>query len=300
MNENFLLAEQFEDNRRHLHAVAFRMLASNSEAEDAVQEAWLRLNRTDTSAVENLRAWLLAVVARVSLDMLRSRQARREDAAEDQILEAVTDEEKRHNPEQEALLADAVGLALLVVLDRLSPSERLAFVLHDMFDVPFNDIARIVECSPPAARQLASRARRRVRGTEMSSDADFERRREVAQAFLQASRDGDFDGLLAVLDPEVLHRVDAFAAPPRGRETRGVTTLARAATSFSRRGQVSQLALLDGEIGIIVAPLGRLQVALHLTMNGDKISIIEVITDPARLAQLDIGLLPDKVQVRQL
>ena len=291
MHENNSIARQFEANRDHLHAVAYRVLASPGEAEDAVQEAWLRLHRADTSTVENLRAWLTTVVARVSLDMLRARQSRREDAPDDRALEAAPDEEPRHNPEQELLLADSVGLALLVVLDRLSPSERLAFVLHDLFDVPFNDIARIVECSPPAARQLASRARRRVRGTQENSDADFARRQEVAAAFLQASRDGDFEALLRVLDPDVVNRVDAFAAPPNGLEIRGASKVARAASGYSPRNQWRELVLIDGEIGIVSAPRGRLQTALLLTISGDKISGMEVISNPARLAQLDIQVL---------
>lgn len=291
MNENHLLAEQFEANRDHLRAVAFRMLASPAEAEDAVQEAWLRLHRADASTVENLRAWLTTVVARISLDMLRSRQSRREDAPEDRVLEAVADEEKRHNPEHEVLLADSVGLALLVVLEKLSPLERLAFVLHDMFDVPFNDIARIVDCSPSAARQLASRARRRVRGTAVTDDPDFARRRAVAEAFFQASRDGDFEGLLRVLAPDVVNRVDAFAAPPLGREIRGAVSVAKAASGYSKRTQGRELALINGEIGIVVAPQGRLRIALLLTIPDDKISAMQVITDPARLAQLDIRVL---------
>jgi RNA polymerase sigma factor (sigma-70 family) len=290
MHEN-QIAEQFEANRDHLRAVAFRMLASRGEAEDAVQEAWLRLHRSDTSNIENLRAWLTTVVARVSLDMLRSRQSRREDTLEDEVLEAVADEEKHGNPAHELLLADSVGLALLVVLEKLSPSERLAFVLHDLFDVPFNDIARIVNCSPPAARQLASRARRRVRGTEGAADADFARRRAVAEAFFQASRDGDFEGLLKVLDPDVVNRVDAFSAPPQGREIRGAIAVAKAASGYSRRTQGRELALINGEIGIIVAPQGRLQIALLLTISDDKISAMEIISNPERLAQLDIRVL---------
>lgn len=291
MNENHLLAAQFEANRDYLRAVAFRMLASPAEAEDAVQEAWLRLHRSDARTVENLRAWLTTVVARISLDMLRSRQSRREDAAEDRVLEAVADEEKRHNPEDEVLLADSVGLALLVVLERLSPSERLAFVLHDMFDVPFNDIARIVDCSPPAARQLASRARRRVHGTETTADPNFARRRAVAEAFFQASRDGDFEGLLKVLDPDVVNRVDAFAVPPLGLEIRGATKVAKAASGYSKRTPGRVLALINGEVGIIIAPQGRLRIAMLLTITGDKISAMEVISDSARLVQLDIRVL---------
>ena len=290
MNPN-QIAQQFEANRDHLRAVAFRILASTSEAEDAVQEAWLRLHRADASEVENLRAWLTTVVARVSLDMLRARRSRREDAAEDRVLEDAPDDAKRGHPEGETLLADSVGLALLVVLDRLSPSERIAFVLHDLFDVPFGDIARIVECSPEAARQLASRARRRVRGSEDNEDADFVRRRQIAEAFFQASRDGDFGGLLHVLAPDVVNRVDAFAAPPNGLEIRGATKVAKAASGYTQRNPSRALAFIDGEIGVIVAPQGRLQIALLLTFANDKISAMQIVTDPARLAQLEIRVL---------
>lgn len=291
MPANHLIAEQFEMHRAHLRGVAYRVLASVSEADDAVQEAWLRFDRADASEVENLRAWLTTVVARVSLDMLRSRQSRREERAEDRVFEAVADEEKRSSPEGETLLADSVGLALLVVLERLSPSERLAFVLHDMFDVPFGDIARIVDCSPPAARQLASRARRRVRGTETADDPDFARRQQVAEAFLRASRDGDFEGLLRILAPDVVNRVDAFAVPPHGLEIRGATKVAKASSLYAQRNPSRGLALIDGEIGLIVAPQGRLQIALKLTIAGDQISAMQIITDPTRLAQLEVRVL---------
>ena len=286
------LSKQFEAQREHLRGVAYRMLGSNSEAEDAVQEAWLRLDRADAGAVENLRAWLTTVVARVSLDMLRSRQSRCEEPLELQSLE----EPSGDDPAREAELADTVGLALLVVLERLSPAERLAFVLHDSFGLPFDEIASIVGRSPAATRQLASRARRRVQGQTELSDPDFARGREVAQAFLVASRGGDFEALLAVLDPDVVNRVDAFAAPPRGLEIRGAQNVARAATSFSARGQVSRLALLDGKVGIIVAPRGRLMLALALTIAGDKVTAIEVIADPARLARLDLAVIADRAR----
>ena len=288
MNQNSM-AQQFEAQREHLRGVAYRMLGSPSEAEDAVQEAWLRLHRADASEVENLRAWLTTVVARVSLDMLRARGARREEPLEAQALE----EPGGDDPAREAELADAVGLALLVVLERLSPAERLAFVLHDSFGLPFDEIASIVGRSPAATRQLASRARRRVQGQTDLAEADFARGHEVAQAFLTASRGGDFEALLSVLDPDVVNRVDAFAAPPRGLEMRGARNVARAATSFSSRGQFSRLALLDGKIGIIVAPRGRLQIALLLTMSGDKISAIEIVADPARLARLELAVIAE-------
>ena len=288
------LSKQFEAQREHLRGVAYRMLGSPSEAEDAVQEAWLRLDRADTSEVENLRAWLTTVVARVSLDMLRSRQSRREEPLELQSLE----EPSGDDPAREAELADTVGLALLVVLERLSPAERLAFVLHDSFGLPFDEIASIVGRSPAATRQLASRARRRVQGQTELSDPDFARGHEVAQAFLTASRGGDFEALLAVLDPDVVNRVDAFAAPPHGIEIRGAQNVARAAASFSARGQVSRLALLDGKVGIVVAPRGRLQIALLLTMSGDKISAIEIVADPARLARLELAVIDNSTRTR--
>ena len=285
------LTGQFEAHRDHLHGVAYRMLASSSEAEDAVQEAWLRLDRADAGEVENLRAWLTTVVSRVALDMLRARQSRREEPLELDALDAWAND----NPAAETELADSVGLALLVVLERLAPAERLAFVLHDMFGLPFEEIAAIVNRSPAATRQLASRARRRVHGqaqgqSELES-TDFARQREVAQAFLIASRGGDFEALLAVLDPDVVNRVDAVAAPPRGLEMRGAQSVARAATSFSARGQFSRLALIDGAIGIVVAPRGRLQLALLLTVTGDKISQMEIVAAPTRLATLDIRVI---------
>ena len=280
-------SQQFEAHRAHLRGVAYRMLASSSEAEDAVQEAWLRLDRADAGEVENLRAWLTTVVSRVALDMLRARQSRREEPLEAGALDALASD----NPAAETELADSVGLALLVVLERLAPAERLAFVLHDMFGLPFEEIAAIVERSPAATRQLASRARRRVRGQSEIEQADFARQREVAQAFLAASRGGDFEALLKVLDPDVVNRVDAFAAPPRGLEVRGAYNVARAATSFKERGQFSRLALIDGVIGIVVAPQGRLQMVLLLTVSGDKISAIEIVAAPTRLATLDIRVL---------
>ena len=278
---------QFEAHREHLRGVAYRMLASSSEAEDAVQEAWLRLDRADASEVENLRAWLTTVVARVSLDMLRTRQSRREEPLELDEMDAWASD----NPAAETELADSVGLALLVVLERLAPADRLAFVLHDMFGLPFEEIASIVNRSPAATRQLASRARRRARGQSELEQTDFARQREVAQAFLLASRGGDFEALLAVLDPDVVNRVDAVAAPPRGLEMRGAHNVARAATRFSSRGQFSRLALINGAIGIVVAPQGRLQLVLLLTVTGDKISALEIVAEPTRLATLDIRVI---------
>lgn len=294
MNEQQWLAQQFEDNRSHLRGVAYRMLASASDAEDAVQEVWLRLSRSDASGVQNLRGWLTTVVARVSLDILRSRKARLEEPLEVSSAESIVDGGSGSDPEYEVELADSVGIALLVVLDKLSPSERLAFVLHDMFALPFNEIASVVGCSPTAARQLASRARRRVRGTAATPpNADFIRQREVATAFLAASRGGDFNALLAVLDPEVVLRADAGAAPPSGSEVHGASAVAGRAKSFSERAPSSQLALVNGHVGIVVAPRGRLLLVLALTITRGKIVEIDVIADAARLHQLDLAILTD-------
>jgi RNA polymerase sigma-70 factor (ECF subfamily) len=275
--------------------VAYRVLASGTEADDAVQEAWLRLQRADVGGVENVRAWLTTVVARVSLDMLRSRQTRREEPLEAGESERIVSRESGSDPEREALLAESVGLAMLVVLDRLSPAERLAFVLHDMFALPFDEIAGIVECSPVAARQLASRARRRVQETP-EPDGDFAHQREVAAAFLAASRDGDFEALLRVLDPDVVLRVDAVIAPPHGREVRGARKVAAQAVvgrkaNASPHGGGAQIALIDGKIGLIVAPLGKLRMILELQFEGDKITAIHSVADAARLRQMELSVL---------
>jgi RNA polymerase sigma-70 factor (ECF subfamily) len=287
MHETKFLAERFESNRSHLRAVAYRMLGSASEAEDAVQEAWLRLARADTSAVTNLGGWLTTVVARVCLDMLRARKARREDPMGPQVPEPVEDEE--HSPEHERLLADSVGLALLVVLNTLTPAQRVAFVLHDMFDLPFEEIAPIVGRSPTAARQLASRARRRVQGAQPASDADLTRQREVVDAFLAAARGGDFDALLAVLDPDVVFRADPVAVRMGGQaEIRGA---AGVAATFKGRAQAAKPALVDGEIGIAVAFGGHLRIVLVLTMTDGKIAEINAIADPERLGQFDVTAL---------
>lgn len=298
MNEQQLLGQQFEDNRSYLRGVAFRMLASANDADDAVQEAWLRLNRSDAGGVENLRGWLTTVVARVSLDILRSRRARAEESLEASAAESIVDEKSGSDPESEAELADSVGVALLVVLDKLSPSERLAFVLHDTFGLPFNEIASVVGCSPTAARQLASRARRRVRGTASMPDADVIRQREVAQAFLAASRSGDFNVLLAVLDPDVLLRADAGAAPPNGIEVHGANAVAEGARKFSDRAPYSHLAFVNGQVGIVVAPRGRLMLVLGLTIARGKIVEINIIADPMRLQQLDFAVLDGEQSIR--
>jgi RNA polymerase sigma factor (sigma-70 family) len=279
------LARRFETDRPHLRAVAQRMLGSAGEADDAVQEAWLRLSRSDTSEVGNLTGWLTTVVSRVCLDMLRSRAARREDSTE--VPEAPAAEEA--HPESEALLADAMGPALLVVLDTLAPGERLAFVLHDMFAVPFPQIAEIAGCSPAAARQLASRARRKVQGQGRSAEEDRARSRTVVEAFLAASRGGDFAALLALLDPEVELRADAAAV------RYGASSLLRGAAevaeTFSGRAQRAETALLDGEAGLVWAPGGTVRVAFAFTVVDGRITGIEQIADPADLGGMEVSML---------
>ncbi|MGB0084008.1 MAG: sigma-70 family RNA polymerase sigma factor [Rhodomicrobiaceae bacterium] len=291
MDEHKLLAEEFEASRTHLRAVAYRMLGSLSEAEDAVQEAWLRFGRADTSGVENLRGWLTTVVARVCLDVLRSRKSRREDSLDNgpgtQKPEPVVSEE--YSPEHEALLADSVGLALLVVLEKLMPAERVAFVLHDMFDLSFDDIAAIIGRSPVAARQLASRARRRVQGAEPTHDAGLAHKREVVDAFLAASRGGDFEALLAVLDPDVVFRADKVAVQMGGQaEIRGAPAVAAA---FKGRAQAAKPALVDQGMGLAVIIQGQLRIVLKLTITDGKITAIEAIADPERLSRLDLEIL---------
>jgi RNA polymerase sigma factor (sigma-70 family) len=288
MDERDWLAQRFEENRTHLRAVAFRMLGSISEAEDAVQESWLRLSRSDTSDVENLRGWLTTVVARVSLDMLRSRKSRREDPLDPELPEPIVSPVDGTDPEHEALLADSLGPALLVVLDTLPPAERLAFVLHDLFAVPFDEIADIVGRTPAAARQLASRARRRVQGVT-PPDADRTRQREVVDAFLAASRGGDFDALLALLDPDVVLRADSAAviagAPGE------VVGAAAVAETFSGRARAAQPADIDGTAGAVWAQGGKPRVVFGFTIEHGKIVEIELLADPARLGELDLVIL---------
>ncbi|MPY88613.1 MAG: sigma-70 family RNA polymerase sigma factor [Luteitalea sp.] len=290
MNEREYLAERFEEHRTHLRAVAYRMLGSVSEVDDAVQEAWLRLSRADATGIDNLGGWLTTVVARVCLDMLRSRQSRREEPFTPDAPEPVATGTSGSSPEQEALLADSVGLALLVVLDRLPPAERLAFVLHDMFAVPFEEIAPIVGRSAEAARQLASRARRRVRGGAAAPEPDLVRQREVVEAFLAALRGGDFEGLLAVLDPDLVVRTDLAVPPGAPAEIRGAAAWAKGAVAYGHLAQLTQPALVDGAIGVVVAPQGRLVRALTFTIANGKITEIEVIGDPARLGELDVSI----------
>ena len=285
------LAQQFEENRSHLRAVAYRMLGSLSEADDAVQEAWLRLSRSDGDEIENLGGWLTTVVARVCLDILRSRQSKKEESLSAQISEPVASPEAAMNPEQEAVLADSVGLALLVVLDRLAPAERLAFVLHDLFAVSFEEIGTIVGRSPAAARQLASRARRRVHGGSTPSASSLHSQRRVVDAFLTALRAGDFEGLLAVLDPDVVVRIDEAAARPGApREIHGARNWAQGAIAFSKGLQFIQPAIIDGSVGLIWAPHGSLFRALVLKISEGRIIQVEIVGDPGRLQELDIGL----------
>jgi RNA polymerase sigma factor (sigma-70 family) len=288
VNDADLLAERFQENRSHLHAVAYRMLGSMTEADDAVQDAWLRLSRTDTTEVSNLGGWLTTVVARVCLDMLRSRKSRREDPLEVHFPDPVITRLDDTGPEHEAELADSVGLALLVVLETLTPAERLAFVLHDMFAVPFEQIGSILGRSPNAAKQLASRARRRVQGAA-ASDTDPTRQRAVVDAFLAASRNGDFDALLALLDPGVVLRSDTAAtAVGAASELRGAPAVAG---SFSGRAQRARLALVDGAAGAVWAPGGRPRVVFTFTITGGKIVAIDILADPDRLSRLDLTIL---------
>jgi RNA polymerase sigma factor (sigma-70 family) len=287
MDEREFLAQQFEEHRTRLRAVAYRMLGSLSEADDAVQEAWLRLSRTDASEVENLGGWLTTVVGRVCLNMLRSRRLRREEPIGVHVPEPIVDRADGTNPEHEALLADSVGLALLVVLETLTPAERLAFVLHDMFAVPFDEIAPIVDRSPEAARQLASRARRRVRAERTVPDADLETQREVVDAFLAAARDGDFDRLLAVLDPDVVLRADF--GPARGsQEMRGAAAVASQALGYARIGLEIRPALINGVIGAVTFLHGQPFSIAAVTVRNGKIVELDFLADPERLRELDL------------
>lgn len=306
MDERDQLAERFEEYRGHLRAVAYRMLGSLAEAEDAVQEAWIRLSRSDTSGVENLGGWLSTVVSRVCLDMLRSRKARREeslDAPEQPRPEATANVA---DPEQEAMLADSVGLALLVVMERLDPAERLAFVLHDMFAVPFDEIAAILDRTPAAARQLASRARRRVHGADdtgladghqgdgkaiAARDNDRRQQRSVVDAFLSAVREGDLQGVLAVLDPEVTFRADSPALVGGASQVRGASAVAPLA--MRGRARAARPMLINGEVGVVVAPFGRLLMLLDFTIRDGRIVAVEAISAPERVAALELAV-PDE------
>ena len=290
MNERDWLAERFEERRTRLRAVAYRMLGSLSEADDAVQESWLRLNRTDADAIENLDAWLTTVVARVSLNMLRARKTRREEPIEAQLPEPILDRADGMNPEHEALLSDSVGLALLVVLETLSPPERLAFVLHDMFAVPFEEIAPIVNRSPESARQLASRARRRVQGEGKVPDADLETQRRVVDAFLAASREGDFDQLVAVLDPDVVLRAD-FGHAGESRVVRGAREVAGQALFYAQFGLELRPVLVNGAVGMVTFQDGEPFSLGAVTVRGGRIVELDFLADPERLRELDLTVL---------
>lgn len=291
-NDRDWLAERFEENRGHLRAVAYRMLGSMTEADDAVQEAWLRLSRSDAEAIDNFAAWLTTVVGRVCLDMLRSRKSRREDSFTDEVAEPLAKAEGGTDPEQEAVLADSVGLALLVVLDRLTPAERLSFVLHDMFAVPFEEIASIVGRTPIAVRQLASRARRRVQGAPTVGESSRVEQRAVVDAFLAALRSGDFEGLLAVLDPNVVVRIDeASARSGAPSEIHGAENWARGAMAFSHAHRFTQPALINGAVGLVWAPRGRLLRALDFKIEAGRIVEVDIIGDPKHLSELDLAVL---------
>jgi RNA polymerase sigma-70 factor (ECF subfamily) len=291
MNEQEWLAERFEANRGHMRAVAYRMLGSVGEADDAVQEAWLRLSRSDAGELENLTGWLTTVVARVCLDMLRARKSRREDSMPQQLSEPAV----QRDPEQETLMADSVGLALMVMLDRLTPAERLAFVLHDLFAVPFEEVAGIVGRSPEAARQLASRARRRVRGAPDGPSGDIRAQRTVVEAFLAALRRGDVNGLLAVLDPEVVFQADAeSAATGKATEVRGAETWARQAVQFARAVRFLEPMLVNGSVGAVLAPRGRLSRVIVLKIAGGKIVSVEVVGEPERLGAFELSVLENE------
>ncbi|MFI6598090.1 RNA polymerase sigma factor SigJ [Nonomuraea sp. NPDC050536] len=281
MDDSELLAERFEEHRAHLRSVAYRMLGSVSEAEDAVQEAWIRLSRSDTSDVQNLAGWLTTVVARIGLDMLRSRESRREEPVDTHVPDPIV----TVDPEQEVVMADSVGLALMVVLETLAPAERLAFVLHDMFAVPFEDIAAILGKSAAATRQLASRARRRVQGSGPVADPDANRKREIVSAFVAASQGGDFEALVALLDPDVVLRADAGASP-LSKLISGAAAVAGQALSFQRIAHLAQPALINGNPGMATLVDGLLVAVMDLTVVNGKIAEINILADPSRLAAL--------------
>jgi RNA polymerase sigma factor (sigma-70 family) len=289
MDDHHWLAERFEEHRSHLRAVAYRMLGSAAEADDAVQEAWLRLSRSGAAGVDNLGGWLTTVVGRVSLDMLRARRARREDPLGDRLPDELPSHQGGGDPEQEALLADAVGPALLVVLETLTPAERLAFVLHDLFAVPFEEIAAVLGRSEAAARQLASRARRRVQGAPATAGTDPGRQRAVVDAFLAAARDGDFDALVALLDPDVVLRADPAAVQAgSAAEVRGAPAVAG---TFSGRARFARPALVDGAAGAVWAPGGRPRVVFAFAIAGGRITGIDLVADPERLRELELTTL---------
>jgi RNA polymerase sigma factor (sigma-70 family) len=292
MDEKNWLAGKFEENRSRLRAVAYRMLGSASEADDAVQETWLRLSQSAASEIENLGGWLTTVVARVCLDMLRSRKSRREDELDAHVAESSAN--AASDPEQEALVADSVGLALLIVLDKLAPAERVAFVLHDLFAVPFEEIAPIVGRTPTATRKLASRTRKRVHGASAVPPTGLREQRKIARAFLDALRTGDVEGLIAVLDPDVTFRADEDAARPGApREIHGALNWARGAVAFSQMARAMRPALINGSVGLVWAPKGGVLRVVRFAFARGKIARAEAIADPARLGQLDVTILED-------
>jgi len=292
MDDRDFLAERFEEHRTHLRAVAYRMLGSLAEADDAVQESWIRLSRSDADEIENLGGWLTTVVARVSLNMLRSRKTRREEPMDMRMPEPIVDRADGTDPEHEALLADSVGLALLVVLETLSPPERLAFVLHDMFGVRFEEIGQIIDRSPQAARQLANRARHRIRDARTQPDPDLDAQREVVDAFLAAAREGDFERLVAVLDPDVVSRGDFGRGVPL-REVRGAEAVASNALMFQRLGLEIRPALVNGAVGAVSVRDGKPFSVGAITVKGGKIVEMDFFADPERLAKLDLTILDD-------
>jgi RNA polymerase sigma-70 factor, ECF subfamily len=290
MDQQEWLAQRFEEHRPHLRAVAYRMLGSVSEADDAVQDAWIRLSRSDTSEVQNLGAWLTTVVARVALNMLRSRKARREQPLDVHVPDPIVDSTDGTNPEHEALLADSVGLALLVVLETLTPPERLAFVLHDMFAVPFDEIATILERSPDAARQLASRGRRRVRGSAPVPDADLSAQWQVVEAFLAAAREGDFAGLVALLDPDIVLRADG-GLEGISSYVEGAETVASQAMMWSRVDLTIHRALINGAAGVVSMRDGQPFSVVAVTVRGGRIVEMDILSDPERVRQLDLAVI---------
>lgn len=293
MNEHELLGERFEENRGHLQGVAYRLLGSLSEAEDAVQEGWLRVSRSGAEGVENLRGWLTTVVARVCLDMLRTRKARREFSLETPQSEAAAVTHPAMNPEQEAMLADSVGLATLVVLDRLNPAERLAFVLHDVFDVPFEEIARITRRTSESVRQLASRARRRVRGVTSVPEGEIAQQRSLVEGFLAALRAGDAAKMVSLMVPDFAVQADAAAAPRGLPQLQGAKAWAEEAIRTAQGARLARVALVDGTVGLVIAPRGRLFRVLRFTFAGERIAGLEVIGDAERLQVTEVAAVSD-------
>jgi RNA polymerase sigma factor (sigma-70 family) len=291
MSDTDWLAERFEEHRPRLRAIAYRVLGSPSEADDAVQETWIRLNRSNADEIDHLEAWLVTAAGRVALNMLRSRETRREDSLDVRLPDPIVERADDADPEHEALLADSVGLALLVVLERLTPPERLAYVLHDMFSVPFGEIGAILERSPDAARQLASRARRRVRGGYPESDADLETQQRVVEAFLAAARDGDFDALVSILHPDVVLRADL--GPGASREVRGAEQVARGAIFFSSHGLDVRPALVNGVFGAVSMRDGKPFSVGAMTIRGGLVVEFDILADPERLQRVDLTLLDD-------